>query len=293
MKSRSIASKLIGMAAGLFLLASCTETITIPLDSTAVRLVVDGSITTDTLKHHVKLTKSGNALNTLPIQAISGATVTITDGNNLFLLPEDPSSPGVYETDSTVFGIPGRTYTLNISNVDVNGDGVMETYTASSFLGPELPIDSIHIIYSGENPHYRGWLITMYANDIGGGLNYYLMKASKNGVLLTDSAYEYVNIGDNSGFVGGRYAGFPVYFLDAAKPDENVKQGDTITLEMDRITDQYRSFIMAFIQEYYPKVPLFSSPSSNIPTNVEPAEKAIGFFAAYSVQKKSRVYLGE
>lgn len=270
--------------------ASCTETINMNLDTGSSRLVVDGSISTDTTRHIVRLSRSGDPMATQPVQWISGADVSISDGVNVFLLQEDSLHPGYYETDPGVYGVPGRTYTLDISNVDVNLDGTKESYTASSTLAPELPIDSIRVIYSGENPYNKGWIITMYATDIGGGTNYYLMKAYRNGILLTDSAQEYVNIGDNTGFMGGRYDGFPVYFLDSNKPDEVVRKGDTITLEMDRIPADYRNFLMAFIQEYYPKVPIFSSPSANIPTNVIPADKAAGFFTAYSVQRKSRIY---
>ncbi len=270
--------------------ASCTETINMKLDSGASRLVVDGSISTDTMRHIVKLSRSGDPMATQPVQWISGATVSISEGANVFLLQEDSLHPGYYETDSGVYGMPGRTYTLDISNVDVNRDGTKESYTASSYLAPELPIDSIHVIYSGENPYNKGWIITMYANDIGGGINYYLMKAYRNGILLTDSAQEFVNIGDNTGFMGGRYDGFPVYFLDSKKPDEVLSRGDTITLEMDRITESYQDFLMAFIQEYYPKVPIFSGPSANIPTNIQPADQSAGYFAAFSVQRKTRIY---
>lgn len=270
-------------------LSSCTEEINMPLDSTYTRLVVDGSITTDTIRHKVRLTKSGDALFKQPIQAISNASVTISDGSNEFVLLEDSLNKGVYETDSTVYGVPGKTYTLNISHVDINDDGVYEEYSAQSFLKKENPIDSIQVMYDGRNPDYAGWIINLYAQEIGGGRNFYLLKAYKNNVLLTDSTYEY-SLGDNTGFNGGYYYGFPVYMLNKTKKDEVVKDGDLITLEMDGITEEYYNFISDFIQEYNPKIPIFSGPSANISTNIEPKDKAVGFFAAYSVARCSTKY---
>jgi len=274
----------------MVLIISCTEEISMPLDSTYARLVVDGSITTDTMKHKVRLTKSGDALYKKPVQVISNATVTISDGTNEFTLHEDLQNKGTYETDATVFGLPGKIYTLLISNVDIDGDNVFEEYTAQSYLKKENPIDSIQIEYDDRIPDYSGWFVKLYGREIGGGRNFYLMKAYKNDVLLTDSTYEFNNMSDNTGFMGGYYDGFPVYLLQKNKKDEIVHIGDTITLEMNGISEEYFSFISDYIQEYYPKIPIFSGPSANISTNIEPKDKAVGFFAAYSIARCSKVY---
>jgi hypothetical protein len=274
--------------ASLAYLSSCTEDIPMNLDTSYARLVVDGSITTDTMKHKVRLTISGDALFKLPVQVISNASVVISDGTNDYTLVENTENKGTYETDPSVYGVPGKIYTLHVSNVDVNDDGIFEEYTAQSYLKPEYPIDSIHVTYDGRNPSYSGWIISLYAQEIGGGRNFYLMKAYKNGVLLTDSTYEYTNLTDNTGFNGAYFDGFGVYMLQKNKPDEVVKNGDTITLEMDGINEGYYNFISDYIQEYYPKIPIFSGPSANISTNIEPKNKAVGYFVAYSVSRCSK-----
>lgn len=274
---------------GVMSLVSCTEDINMPLDSTYTRLVVDGSITTDTMKHRVRLTRSSDALSKQPFQGVSNATVKISDGITEFPLHENIINRGTYETDSTVYGVPGRTYTLMISNIDINNDGVFEEYTAQSTIKKMNPIDSIQIEYDNRIADYSGWIINLFAQEIGGGRNFYLMKAYKNNVLLTDSTYEYNYMSDNTGFNGGYYDGFPVYMLQKSKIDERVHNGDVITLEMDGINEDYFNFITDFIQEYNPKIPIFSGPSANISTNIEPKDKAVGFFAAYSVARCSKV----
>jgi hypothetical protein len=274
----------------LILQIGCRERIDVKLDSTYARLVVEGYLTTDTTRHLVRLSKSGDALNTQPVQHISNAVVSVTDGNNVFVLNEDINNKGNYYTDSTVYGVPGRKYTLNISNVDIDNDGISENYTASSMLKNEDPVDSIHVLYDPEGAAGKGWDINLFARDIGGGRNFYLLKVYKNNVLLTDSAHKLTAIADNTGFEGGYYNGFTAYFLREDRKDEKVSPGDIITLEMDGITQEYYQFLMDFVQEYYPKVPIFSGPSANISTNILPKDKACGFFAVYSVSRKSRVY---
>jgi hypothetical protein len=277
----------------VFIGVACTEEIQMPLDSTYVRLVVDGEINTDTTVHRVRLSLSGDALNEKPGNVISNAIVGITDGSETFNLTENTANSGVYETDSTVFGVEGKTYTLNISNVDINNDGTMEEYSASSYIPRINPIDSIQVKYEEIYGDNKGWLINLYALEIGGGRNFYLLKAYKNGVLLTDSTYECTNFADNTGFDGKYYDGFTVYFLNYNKLDERLAKGDVVTLEMEGITGEYKDFLQAFITEYQPKIPLFSGPSANIPTNVIPSDKAVGFFNAYSCRRSSALYKGD
>jgi hypothetical protein len=277
----------------VLLSTGCTEEIHYPLDNTYVRLVVDGEINTDTAIHRVRLSRSGDALNENPGKMISNAVVTISDGSQVFNLQESDKEPGLYETDSTVFGVPGKTYTLQISNVDVNDDGELEEYTASSHISRINPIDSIKVKYDESFGGQKGWLINLFALEIGGGRNFYLLKAYKNGVLLTDSTYECTSFADNTGFEGKYYDGFSVYYLNYDKLDERLVDGDVVTLEMDGITEEYKDFLLGFITEYQPKIPLFSGPSANIPTNIQPRDKAVGFFTAYSCERKSTVYRKE
>lgn len=286
MKIRNIVYIL--LLGAVFVPFSCTEEFTPALDSTFTRLIVDGVITTDTTVHRVILSKSGDALNKQPKRYVSGAVVSITDGSTVFPLSE--SSPGIYETQPDVFGLPGNTYTLNIANVDIDDDGNTESYSASSLLKAENDIDSIKIrkqVYGTQTY----WLINMFARDIG-GQSFYLVKAYRNNKLVTDSLKEYV-VANNIGFEGGYYPGLSVYFLNSNKSDEHLNVGDTVTLELNGITEEYFNFINACILESRPKDPLFSGPSANVPTNIFPNDKAAGFFTAYSVKRNSTIYTEE
>jgi len=287
---KNIKTQIISFLVLCLIVAGCTETIdNIHLDSTRTRLVVEGYISTDTMRQVVKLSRLGDALNQEPVQVVSNALVTISDGTSTFNLTEDQNKKGTYFTAADVFGVPGRTYSLLIKNVDINNDQVMEEYTAQSLLKRTNPIDSLHVVYNNSNPNFRNWSVNLYAMDPGEGMNYYLLKVRKNGTLMTDSIFKY-SVTDNYSFVGKYFDGFPVYFLREERIDERVAHGDTITLEMYGITEDYFSFIQSYITDYYPKVPIFSGPSANIPTNIKPINDAVGIFAAYSVKRKSIIY---
>ena len=287
---KNIKNQIVSIFILSFIASGCTENINnIQLDSTRTRLVVEGYISTDTTRQMVKLSKLGDALNSEPIHLISNALITISDGFTTFGLTEDQTKNGTYYTASSVYGVPGRTYTLLIRNVDINNDQVMEEYTAQSLLKRTNPVDSIHLIYNNSTPREKGWSVNLYSLDPGNGRNFYLIKILKNNKLLTDSIFKY-SIADNNGFEGKYYDGFPVYNLREERKDEKLIPGDTITLEMYGITEDYYSFISSYITDYYPKVPIFSGPSANIPTNIKPVDDAVGIFAAYSVKRKSVIY---
>lgn len=275
---------------GILFWSSCTEDFTPDLDTTYTRLVVDGEVTTDTAVHRVILSRSGDALNKLPRRMISNATVTISDGNNTVTLVENNSNAGVYETLPTFYGVPGKTYTLNISNVDVDNDGAFETYTSSSELKEINPIDSIWVLKQDYTSRQKGWLVNMFARDIPGE-SFYCVKAYINQTLVTDSLKEY-GIANDIGFEGSYYPGIPVYYFNNDKVDERVKTGDVITLELNGITEEYYNFLNGSITESRPKDPLFSGPSANVITNISPAGKAAGFFRAYSIKRASVLYYG-
>ena len=269
---------------------ACKETITdMQLGSTRPRLVVEGYFSTDTTRQMVKLSRMGDALMRDPVQVVSNAQVTISDGTTTFNLAEDPAHKGTYYTAPDVYGVVGKNYSLRITNVDINNDHVMEEYTAQSAIRRVNQIDSIHLVYNNSNPHFKSWSVNLYTMDPGGGRNFYLIKILKNNKLLTDSIFKY-SIGDNTGFEGKYYDGFPAYNLREDRAAEKLAPGDTITLELYGINEDYYTFISSYISDYYPKIPIFSGPSANIPTNIRPLEDAVGIFAASCIKRKSVVY---
>ena len=269
----------------LLLLSGCTERIDIDLGTTYTRFVVDGVITSDSMAHYVKLSKSIDYYSETAVPGVSDATVTIDDGFETILLEESDSVPGLYLTPDDYFGVPGRTYELNIELQEaINGE---TSYSASSLLNPVAPVDSIDVVYKEE---WEAWELQLYATDPT-SVNFYMFDVYKNDTLLTDTINE-VGISDDKYFNGNFTYGAPVYYFIKDNPDEVVHPGDTIILRMAGITSEYYTFVVDVMNETFEfRNPLFSGPPANISTNI--SNGGMGFFTAYAVSYAKMVYEDE
>jgi hypothetical protein len=269
----------------VFLLAmiavSCTERINIDLDESFTRLVVDGAISTDTTAHKVILSKTSSYFYNQPAPMVSGALVSITDGVKTFNLFED--SPGIYLTDNSVYGIPGHTYFLNIRLPEEVG-GFSE-YTASSLLNPVNHLDSIGLRFRPEYSRDGFWEVQCYVQDPPTS-DFYRFIISKNNTVITDSLQEWFVTDDR--FFNGNYTnGASIANLDQSKKEEMLKEGDTITAEVNSIGKEYASFIWDAQSELFGSNPLFSGPPANVKGNI--SNGAIGFFSAYSITRAKAI----
>lgn len=274
-----------GFTVSILLLTYCTERINVDLPSTYTRLVVEGYFTTDTMAHTVKLSRSADYFYNKPLDPVSGALVTISDDSVTYLLKEDPDSAGLYKTDPDVFGQQGHTYTLHISNVDINGDGIPEEYSATGSVHYLGYPDSIQIV-EREMFYTKVWEIRLFATDPAETRDYYMFRVYKNGILLQDTLNE-VFLLDDEYFNGVYSMGVPVQYLVARKPEEVPKPGDRITLEIANITKDYFFFIDQVINMSRGTGP-FSGQPANVSTNL--TNGAMGFFATYPVRRVTRIY---
>jgi hypothetical protein len=263
------------------LVISCTEKIDIKLDESYTRLVVDGAITTDTIAHVIKLSKTSSYYYNMPVPMVTGARVSITDGSHKFDLKED--SPGVYRTSPTVYGVSGKTYTLNIRLSSMIG-GYFD-YEASSTMYPVNPLDSISLLLHPDWSTSGIWEVKCYVQDPP-TFDYYRFLVSKNGKMVSDTLNEWFVIDDK--FFNGNYAnGATVAYLEQDKPEVGLRPGDKITLEMNSIGKDYAGFLSEAQTELFGSNPLFSGPPANVNGNIN--NGAVGFFAAYSVTRASAI----
>jgi hypothetical protein len=258
-------------------LTSCTERIDISLDESAVRLVVDGSMTTDTMSHKVLLSSTSGYFYNQPPQSVSGATVTISDGGNTFNLTE--VSPGVYQTAPSVHGIEGKTYTLNIKlNKQIGG---FTDYTASSKLYPVAKLDSINLLYHPDWSEEGMWELKCYVQDPA-TTDFYRFLISRNDTMITDTLDEWFVTDDR--FYNGFYVnGATVGYFDQAIKEQRLLNGDTMLLEMSSIGEEYANFLWESQAEIRGSYPLFSGPPANVKGNL--SNGAIGFFSAYACSR--------
>jgi Domain of unknown function (DUF4249) len=108
--------------------------------------------------------------------------------------------------------------------------------------------------------------------------------------MITDSLHEMI-VQDDMLFNGNYAYGIPAQFLDQDEKDEIIYPGDTITLEINGITEEYYNFILEAQSEIFYQTPLFSGPPANINSNI--SNGALGFFTAWSVTRRSLVFRGD
>jgi hypothetical protein len=274
---------LVIIAAIFLFLTSCTERIDIELDESFTRLVVYGTITTDTTRHYVELSETTSYYYNEAPPPVSGASVEIADDlGNVVQLAE--VEPGKYSTPPLFAAIPGRTYTLRIELAEeINGN---KFYLATSSVNPIYPIDSIGLVSRpdwGEKGFYE---VTCYYQDPP-TKDFYMFNIYKNGEMLTDTITDRF-VTDDSFYNGNYTNGIGIGYLDQSNEREVLHAGDTITFQGCNITEEYFNFVQTLQTETSYQSPLFSGPPANVKGNIN--NGAVGFFAAYGVAYSSKVF---
>jgi len=278
----------------VFFLSACTERISIRTEDAAERLIIYGYITTETKSHAIRITRSTGYFATTRPPAISRATVTLSDGENTFLLTEDPDEPGTYLTETNVYGVEGKTYSLYVA-VDFDGDGIDEEYEAVSYLPFAAEIDEvglrpaeyfddrIEVLFTGRLPDNEENFLSIYLY--------------RNDVWITDSLVNF-SIIDDEYIDKKELENVPCYYMDQEKENFVLKNGDKVTLQVNSITEEYARFLEDAQSELHGSNPLFGGPPANIPSNVKARDNRnqtpiSGFFSAYSFCQGSTVYQEE
>ena len=261
----------------LLLAAGCTEKINVSLDSSYIRLVVDGGITNDSLQRSVSISTSASYFYNQPPPMVSHAIVTLTNGSFPDTLKEElPGRPGVYSLDSNFRGGIDKTYSLDIKLPEAIGTHT--EYTATCKIMKVARLDSIKTVFDpslGKNGH---WKINIYAMEPGDEINFYLLKYYRNGVLMSDSIQKWRTT-DDKYFNGSYIKGLTAFYINNGNSWETLHPGDTVMVQMSSITKEYYNFIQE-VQQAGIQIPFFSGPPANVEGNI--SNGGVGFFAAYS-----------
>lgn len=207
--------KIIAFAA-LSLLCACQKTVTLPLNTAAAQLVIQGEVTDQPGPYTVTINKSVGFYEDNTFPAVSGASVKISDGQITDSLTE--TSPGVYLTH-TLQGRSGTTYKLSVRVGD-------STYTAMSTMPAPVTLDSITFDNSSR---FKNNQITAQANfqDPPGVKNYYQFILYINGIefnkndfvfddRLSDGKYIIQNLHmDSTYIVYGNNVRVDMYCIDS------------------------------------------------------------------------------
>jgi hypothetical protein len=255
---------------------SCEKKVDWPLQNQPNdMIVVDGMITDEQKQHQVKLSLPVSQLNETP-QPVTGATVTISDHDSIYVLTEQPANSGIYKTDSFVHGQPGQNYTLKIL---YNG----KEYDAQSYmLSGETFTPLIYKIVSKDGLYHITWVASAYNPE-----NFAMWE-----ILLDWSTVPgYTNL--DPGQCKARLLYYTLPTLDVSQVLTNELEkiyfplGTHIIEKRYTINADYAAFIRDLLSETNWQGGVFDSSHANLPTNV--SGNAVGFFSACAVVSYSTV----
>jgi hypothetical protein len=264
------------------LLQSCEEPMDVKFNETGTKkIIVEGSITTDTMSHMIMLSWSSDFFSNDPQQMVNNADLRITDGEKIFKLNE--TIPGVYFTEPSVYGETDKTYTLQIKLEDGRA------YTASDRLNPLPEVDSVTVrdtvLYQGpDKGNISGYAIMYYGFEKPSPGDFYLWNLYINDTIF--NKYYWNSTFTDDKFVNGSYIhDFMVYFIE----DSDLKKDtNSIVLESLSITKNYYNFLVDSNQETVWRGSPWDAPPANITSNIE---NGAGFFKASAVKRNKIVLI--
>jgi len=246
----------------------------------AKKLIVEGSITTDTMPHKVILSWSTDFFSNDSAQMVTDANVIITDGTKSFKLTE--KVPGIYFTDPSVFGDTDKTYSLNITLQDGR------KFSASDRIFSLPVVDSVIVrdtsLYMGpDKGDVSGYAILYYGFEKPSPGDFYLWNLYVNDTIF--NKYYWNSTFTDDKFVNGSYIhDFMVYFVE----NKDIKRDtNSIILETLSISKNYYNFLLDSNQETVWRGSPWDAPPANISTNIV---NGAGFFKASAI-KRNKILL--
>lgn len=265
-------------------MAACTEFIDMEPAGYKKVLIVDATITNEYKQHLVKLSLT-KMIDDVEYPRVSDALVTVSFNDTTIHFYENDTLPGYYYSDSVFAGVPYTNYQLSISQIDINSDGITETYTSEATMPSTLSIDSVTYTYI---PRWEATALNCWAFDPP-DRNYYNFRAWKNDTLVTDSIYEFQTT-DDLMFNGNYINGVDCQYFRDEKEDELVQNNDVLTLEIENIDLAYFEYINTAISGYYGYNPMFGGLPANLTGNI--SNDAMGIFRVYTRNKASVTVTG-
>jgi hypothetical protein len=280
---------------------SCEQDLKIEITTNDKRLIVVGEFTSDTIIHSVNLYRSGSLITGSNQSVESGAKVYVTDKIDTFYYEENDSTPGLYETLGKCYGKGGTVYYLSITNIDIENDGQMDSFSANVMMPVPIKFDSL-VSKTGINGD-GDMAVNNYAyyNVFYDGPDYIYKYTLLNNQSDYGTLSSRLGTGEISAFEREykvpkvSYPDSFINYRSYLSINSEVLKGDTITFICNNYTTNQFEFLQAFdnnasgdlfMDNFYDQLNV----PSNLPTNIEPYNKAAGYFFVYSVSRINKVF---
>jgi hypothetical protein len=253
----------IALIAVLTSLTACQKVINLNLKDVTGKYVVEGNVTDLPGPYQVKLSQVGRVEDDYTFNGVSHAQVTIRDdaGNNETL---QEVQPGIYQT-STLAGVEGRTYYLNISLGS-------NTFTSASVMPHRVNFDSLYVEEVYNFSKMVKAAVPVYTDPPQKG-NSYRFNQYINGTL-DKTLYQ-----QNDDFTNGNVSSWSLLRPDA---DSTLHVNDHVSVEMQCIDSAVYNYWNSAQES---STGDGSSIASNPVTNIQGG--ALGYFSAHTSQTRS------
>lgn len=249
---------IVSVAFSVFALSSCEKEITVNLNSSEPRIVIEGLIKLDSTAT-VRITKSKDYNTDGVFPAVNGAIVTISDdAGNTEVLKQNTA--GLY-CAQTIKGVVGRTYNLSVKVED-------KEYTSISKMPQPVEIDTMYMYYI---PSLKYAFPMIEFQDVSGVDSYYHHVVYINGKRMKMQE-DVTDDEDRDGFRISRI--LPIFEGD--NNDKKVEKGDTIWTELQTLDKGAYKFFESLAR--------MSNTQTNPTSNIKGG--ALGYFSAYTYSRK-------
>ena len=254
-------------------LTSCTEDMDLNLKSAKQRLVVDGHLyDVVTPENYVRLTMSAEYFSNKEPEPVSMARVSVSDGVKETVFEEDTERKGYYIAPEGFRALNDCIYTLTITDVDADADGVSDLFTAQSYMPKAAKADSISCYYDRIQELYG---IRFYSYEDTSEANYYMFGFSLCDSLVTDTYME-LAVQSDDWFTTDYCWGATVYMFNEDYVNRPIHNGDKLTMHAYSINKEFYDYFLAMQDIYSGGNPMFSSAPANAQGNISGG--ALGIF---------------
>lgn len=233
------------------------------------RLVVDAILTDELVHQEIQLTLSFSEWNGTA-SVVSGAEVSVSDGQQSFPFAESPTAPGIYRSEQPFAAQPNTLYQLEIT---WNG----QSYTAEGEMVGIFPIPAIQFRSVGADsltiaevaPPYAFYEQAMYQIDID---------------------WSHIAPSDSS---RARLYFYTLSTVDANElilpTQESVvfPKGSILIATKFALNPEFAAYIRALLLETTWQGGVFDENSSSLPSNIQP--DGLGFFAVCATRRDTLV----
>lgn len=284
----------------LIALVACTEEMVIDVEKGDPMIGVEASFT-DELKHHEAIMSyTTEFYGNESAQMVSGATVFVTDGVDTLYYIESAEQPGHYFTD-LVAGRRNVLYRFCAEVPDASEpDGILRLSAQSKMCDNVSQVDSLVVKpYNGVDDTVPSvvfgdtieWLYP-YFQSLDDKSIVYMPMIYRNDTLLTDTLTKRMAI-PMAGYAGFYVNGYEMQLANKEIPihlfmRSKLQVGDRIRADLYSIPFDYLYYIYT-IAASIGSNPMMGAPA-NVMTNLNPSDRAVGWFLTASVVSKETVF---